>query len=192
MFQSMIKSFKAILMASTLLFVISSVSFAQERPQVTGVRVEANPVEFKGECPATITFTGKIRMNGPGVVRYVWLRSDGARVRPATLNFQAAGEQEVTKTWRLGGPGFPDRKRWQAIRILYPNVMISNHAEFRILCESPADVELASTSEARGNEDERGDDVAVPPSTIDSGNKVAESNEHNNTACWPINITGRQ
>jgi hypothetical protein len=137
MLQSIIKGFKAIMIASSLLIVASSISYPQERPHVTGVRVVAEPVEHKGECPATITFTGRIRMNGPGTVRYVWLRSDGGRVRPATLKFEEAGEQTITSTWRLGGGGLPDYRGWKSIRILYPNVMISNRAGFEIHCEPP-------------------------------------------------------
>lgn len=151
---------KAILLASILLVVTPSISLGQPS-HVIGVRVEANPVEFRGVCPATITFTGKIRMNGPGVVRYVWRRSDGARAPSAILNFQAAGEQEVTTTWRLGGPGFPDRVRWEAIRILYPNMMTSNRAEFRVHCGDAVDDEAARASEATGREDNRRDDVKV-------------------------------
>jgi hypothetical protein len=126
---------KAILLAS-ILIAASSTALAQP-PRVIYVRVEANPVDFTGPCPTTITFTGKIRMDGPGEVKYIWRRSDGGRSRMATLNFPAAGELEVTTTWTLGGARFPDRARWESIRILFPNSADSSRASFRVHCESP-------------------------------------------------------
>lgn len=63
-------------------------------------------------------------------------------MRPATLKFEEAGEQAITSTWRLGGRGLPDYRGWKSIRILYPNVMISNRAGFEIHCEAPAAADL--------------------------------------------------
>lgn len=134
MFQTiMIKVFKAVLL-SLVVAISSSASFAED-PLVAGVHVAAVPVHHQGPCPATITFTGTIRVNHPGTVWYRWIRSDRARGPRLSIKFTHAGEQTVTTTWRLGGPGLTQYRGWEAIRILAPNRMESNHAMFDILCK---------------------------------------------------------
>ena len=136
MFQTMIRAFiKTMFLAAGLVAVTSSASFAEDPPGVTGVHVIAAPVHHQGPCPATITFTGTIRVNHPGTVWYSWIRSDRARGPRLSLKFTEAGEQTVTTTWRLGGAGLPRYHGWEAIRILGPNRMESNHAMFDIRCE---------------------------------------------------------
>ena len=109
--------------------------FGIHAQQVRSVVVQSSLVNYTGPCPVTITFLGKIRMSGPGEVRYVWRRSDGA-IRPAqTLVFPAPGELEVTDTWELGGPGFPNQMRFEGLRVLAPQVRDSVGAWFRVQCQ---------------------------------------------------------
>lgn len=105
-------------------------------PQIRYVVVRADPVNYTGPCPTTITFTGKIQLSGPGEVKYVWRRSDGATGPMQTLNFPAPGELEVTETWQLGGPGFSDQVRWESIRVLAPQFRDSTQGWFRLHCQN--------------------------------------------------------
>lgn len=121
---------------ATILTLVSSFVAVAQPPQIRSVVVRADPVNYRGPCPATVTFTGKIRLSGPGEVRYVWRRSDGVTTPMQTLNFPAPGELEVTDTWQLGGPGFSDQVRWESIRVLAPQVRDSTQGWFRLHCQN--------------------------------------------------------
>jgi hypothetical protein len=135
MFQTMIRGFKTMLLAAGLVTLMSTGSFAEDPFAVTGVHVVAAPVHQQGQCPATITFTATIMVNHAGTVWYSWIRSDKARGPRLSLKFTHPGEQTVTTTWRLGGPGLREYHGWEAIRIIGPNRMESNHAMFDLRCD---------------------------------------------------------
>ncbi|MEW6212810.1 MAG: hypothetical protein AB1631_31075, partial [Acidobacteriota bacterium] len=92
---------------------------------------------YEGPCPAIIKFAGAITTNGGGIVKYTFLRSDGATGPVLTLTFAAAGTKPVSTTWTLGGKALPRYSGWQAIRILSPNAMDSNKAAFELICNAP-------------------------------------------------------
>lgn len=135
----MIKSFKAMFLAASLGAAIPSMSFAQVRgvrplgPRsiVTDVHVVADPIDYRGQCPATITFTGTISVNRPGTVLYYWLRSDGGHGPKLSLRFEKAGEQTVTTTWRIRR----NYHGWEAIVITTGRAPRSSRAAFDIRCE---------------------------------------------------------
>ena len=133
MFGSMIKVLKALSLAAGFVVAFASTSSANHF-QVTEVALVAQPAAHNGACPATITFVGRIKANGRGRVTYTFLRSDGAHGPRFTVDFDQAGEKQVSTTWRLGGPGLPFYHGWEAIRILRPNVMFSNRAVFEVRC----------------------------------------------------------
>lgn len=133
MFGSMIKVFKSVSLAAGFVIAFASTSSANHF-QVTEVALVAQPAAHNGACPATITFVGRIKASGRGRVAYSFLRSDGARGPVFTVDFGEAGEKEVSTTWRLGGPGLPFYRGWKAIRILAPNVRVSNRAVFEVRC----------------------------------------------------------
>ncbi len=95
--------------------------------------VRADPFNFSGVCPVTITFSGRISAVGAGTVSYRFIRSDGASAPIETLTFNGSGSQDVTETWRLGGPAFTF-SGWEAIRVIDPTALDSAHATFRIVC----------------------------------------------------------
>ena len=97
-------------------------------------RLGVSPASFSGNCPALITFKGHISVNQPTTVQYKFIRSDNAIAPVQTLNFPKAGTQEVTTTWRLGGPGLPTYSGWEAIEVISPVSVQSNKADFRIRC----------------------------------------------------------
>lgn len=133
MFGSMIRVLKTVSLAASLVVAFASTSSANQF-RVTEVTLAAQPAAHNGACPATITFLGRIKATGRGRVAYTFLRSDGARGPVFTVDFDEAGEKEVSTTWRLGGPGLPFYRGWKAIRIFAPNVRFSNRAVFEVRC----------------------------------------------------------
>ncbi|GFP32245.1 hypothetical protein HKBW3S42_00551 [Candidatus Hakubella thermalkaliphila] len=61
---------------------------------------------------------------------YQWERSDGGIDPPLGITFAGAGSQTVRMLWHPSTSGFG----WARLRILRPNVMTSNHANFTLTC----------------------------------------------------------
>ena len=105
--------------------------------RVIGAKLEADPKRYEGVCPTTIKFHGSIETNGPGVVKYIFERSDGATdtiVKSVTFTVAPYHLAIPDDTWTLGGPGM-DYHGWERIKILSPNAgFLSNKAEFHIKC----------------------------------------------------------
>lgn len=97
---------------------------------VSDVAVSVNPPSYSGDCPGNFVFTGVITANGPGAVTYQWERSDGAASTEQTLNFSAAGSQNVTSEWSL----FADASGWERLHILSPIDLTSAQASFTMTC----------------------------------------------------------
>jgi len=93
-----------------------------------GVQLKADNANQNGPCPITINFRGYIKSSAPGTVKYTFTRSDGATAPVFTLEFKDAGIQEVTTSWTLGEPPvLAAYEGWQAIKVLSPNQLESNH-----------------------------------------------------------------
>jgi hypothetical protein len=105
--------------------------------KVIGTTLVANPDDHDGRCPVKITFSGSITVNKPGKVKYTFLRSDGATAKPELLEFDRAGSKTVETTWTLGAavPTFQPFKGWQRIKILSPDELESDRANFRLDCK---------------------------------------------------------
>ncbi|MCD9186374.1 MAG: hypothetical protein LUM44_08060 [Pyrinomonadaceae bacterium] len=117
----------------------ASHTFAQSVFNVESVNVEASPSEYYGRCPGTIKFTGAIKANGKGRVKYTWLRNDGATLPVEYVDFAGAGVRYVSTTWTLGDFSvLPNYHGWQQIQILSPNSLFSNKAEFKLVCTQSA------------------------------------------------------
>lgn len=117
--------------------------------KVTKAVLNATPADYRGGCPAVITFTGTVTTNGPGKVKYIFTRSDGAiDTITKTLVFKKAGTQNVSTTWTLGGTPLPYYKGWEATKILGAVPFTSNEAGFEIRCNPPL-----SAIAAHGNTD---------------------------------------
>jgi hypothetical protein len=108
-----------------------------EKGKVIGAKLEAFPREYKGPCPAVITFKGSIETDGPAMVKYIFKRSDSATdTNDRHFTLAAAGTQNVQTTWTLGGPGLMTYSGWEQIYIELPNAgFTSNKAAFHIACE---------------------------------------------------------
>ena len=97
--------------------------------------LRADPFDYVGACPVTITFSGRISVaGGGGTVSYKWIRNDGASAPVETLTFTGPGSQDINTTWYIGGAGM-NYSGWQAIEILDPQATTSDRAEFKIQCQ---------------------------------------------------------
>jgi len=115
--------------------VLSTVS-AVAQLQVTAVSLAANPANYSGPCPGTIKFSGKIVAKGKGEVKYQFFRSDGATGPVMSVVFDGPGSKEISTTWTLGGAGLPTYTGWEAVRVLSPNSIESNRANFTLTCSN--------------------------------------------------------
>ncbi|MBN2346732.1 MAG: hypothetical protein JXO51_10125 [Candidatus Aminicenantes bacterium] len=106
---------------------------AIEAFKVKRVSVSVSESEYKGFCPHTFVFTGRITTNREGTVRYTWLRSSGIPRKTYTLVFESAGTKTVTHEWELGG-AMGKHEGWARIEILAPNSLLSNQADFELEC----------------------------------------------------------
>lgn len=106
--------------------------------QVSHATLRASPANFTGACPKRIEFNGAIAVSGgAGVVRYRFIRSDGAQGAVQSLRFDRPGRKPVSTAWTLGAPGRHYPEYWQAIQILEPNPLESEKALFTLHCEAP-------------------------------------------------------
>jgi len=103
--------------------------------RVVEASLRADPFNYSGPCPITLTFAGRISVvGGNGTVSYRFARSDGASAPIRRISFDQAGSKDVQTSWRLGGPGFT-YSGWQALRIFEPQELDSNRASFNVRCE---------------------------------------------------------
>lgn len=111
------------------------------QPKISA-ELKAIPETYSGRCPATIRFEGKITVTNitrpPLKVQYKFIRSDGAFAPVHTINFERDGSKAVNTTWTLGGPSLPAYEGWQAIKVVYPQDVESNRANFKIECKAEA------------------------------------------------------
>jgi hypothetical protein len=100
---------------------------------VTHAGASANPSNYSGACPVTITFTAEIKTSGAGTVTYHWERNDGGKGSTETLTYDSAGTKTVTTTWTMGGAGFT-YSGWEKVYIDTPNHQYFSPANFSITC----------------------------------------------------------
>ena len=118
-------------LAVTCLLTATARSSAAQSFRVTAVSLEADPPKEGAPCPVTIKFPGTIKAKGRGVVKYTFLRSDGATGRVHTLEFTAPGTRPVDTTWTLSPPYY---EGWVVLKVLSPNEMLSDKASFTLKC----------------------------------------------------------
>ncbi|MBE3145516.1 MAG: hypothetical protein IMZ61_16565 [Planctomycetes bacterium] len=96
---------------------------------VVSVPTTVDLPSWSGACSQPLTFTAKIKANGPGVVKYHWERSDGSQ-SVQTLTYSEAGTKTITTTW---SPGV-SLVGWAAIYIDQPNHQWFEKADFTFTC----------------------------------------------------------
>jgi hypothetical protein len=118
MFHSFIKNIAPLFWAAGVMAVLSTSGTAQVF-RVTETFLKADEGRMSGLCPLRVVFNGYIRVNGPGVVEYTFMRSDGATGPNYKMEFLKAGTQPVRTDWKLGdASALPRYEGWQTIRIL--------------------------------------------------------------------------
>jgi hypothetical protein len=89
------------------------------------------PPAITGNCkPARVHFTGRIRADAPGPVKYTWVRSDKPSTATFTLNFTQAGSLPVTYDWLLKGPA----DGWVVLQVISPETANSGKVQFQVTC----------------------------------------------------------
>jgi len=121
----------------TLLVLLTLLTLPTLAAKVTSATVSVTPPSFEGACPKLFAFAGTITVDSPGVVKYKWIRSDGASAPEQQLAFKAPGRQVVRTTWTIGR----SYEGWEAVQILSPNALVSNRATFRLTCGARACVD---------------------------------------------------
>ena len=111
--------------------------------RVVSATLTASPEVYDGPCPVTIKFSGNITVKGKGLVKYTFVRSDGATGPVYTLDFAGDETKHVDTTWTLSPPTFGE---WVAIKILSPTVLQSERASFKGTCLKEAEQSFRVTS----------------------------------------------
>ena len=106
---------------------------------VTSVIASVDPAFYEGMCPADITWSAVITVNGPGTVSYQWEVEGGSTYPSESITFSSAGSKTVTSHHSMSA-GYPDNTLWLQIRILSPNEMVSNQATSTLTCYPDIDV----------------------------------------------------
>jgi hypothetical protein len=108
------------LLATGILGIVVAVSLAADQSRVIALHWKVSPKTYAGACPVTLTFTGVVATDGPMVLTYTFLRSDGATYPTYTERFAGAQTRMVTTTWTLGDPKLPKFSGWLGFKVLSP------------------------------------------------------------------------
>jgi hypothetical protein len=103
-----------------------------QAPKVRRVTLEAGPVNYSGQCPTEIEFNGTIVADGPGVVEYEFLASDGSTTR-GTLEFERQGTLEVEETREVA----KSTKGSMVLRVRDQGIE-SDKVEYTVTCQVPS------------------------------------------------------
>lgn len=104
--------------------------------QALGVTAAVAPISAVACSPTqtTFNFSATITTNAAGTVTYKWERSDGAIASEKTEVFSEAGSKTVSTTWTLTRTSGQTYNGWQRVKILSPNSITSNEANFNVSC----------------------------------------------------------
>lgn len=127
-------------MLSTALIGLTATSAAAsttggKRPAVAASTPEASPRYSVGSCPATVTFTSriKVKVKGTTKVAYRWLHGDGSKskVKEVTLHGRGHKTLKVTESATFG----KSVKGWQALQVLAPVKVTTRKGYFSVSCK---------------------------------------------------------
>jgi hypothetical protein len=117
----------------------------QAGPTITATLM-ASPSSLTAYCPATIKFTGAIKVDNvikaPVAIQYKFIRSDGGSTAPITLNCPSAGVYPVNTTWTIGAT----YSGWEAIEVISPVAVKSDKAGFSLTCLPKPYIDMSNTS----------------------------------------------
>lgn len=103
---------------------------------VTKVTLKAVPTTYQGPATGVIVFEGEITTNGPGLVTYRFLCSNGTHTADKTLDFSRAGTLRVRESFPLSSPYFDKYKSiWEVLQVTAPKSMESGKASCQVRIE---------------------------------------------------------
>jgi len=114
----------------------------------TAATISATPSFFSGKCPVQIYLNGKIGSAVKGTVKYAFIRSwDSVTTPVQLLTFDGPGTVDVTTNFPLNPQTDSTTPSigWVAIKILGSPEILSNHANYKIVCKYP-DLEVVGIS----------------------------------------------
>lgn len=103
-------------------------------PVVTAVTVGVDVGDYRGPCPARLTFTATIRAASvpKTPIVYQWIRSDGTK-GPRRTTRMTDTTATVTDKWSVGRSG-EQMRVWKKLQVLAPSRITSNQAAAAVLC----------------------------------------------------------
>lgn len=126
---------------------------AELSPLVSGLTLRANKEDYLGKCPVALRFSGAVTSTRAGVVRYRLVDDEGNNSPVRSLNFAAAGSQNIVGWSKAFAPPAgvgtdedikegiadeegPDYQGWVQIEIVEPQQeVLSGKAAYRVTCE---------------------------------------------------------
>jgi len=136
------------LLAVACLLVAAARDAAAAPPRVRGIVLRPAQGPHVGPCPANLSFSGELKVDGPATVTYQFLRSDGVKSPVQSLKFTEAGTQPVHHEWSLEGPPKTTVKGWVKVKALAPNVLESRPAAVSVTCAPPAPASESGKSDS--------------------------------------------
>ena len=109
---------------------VQGVSTANEKFQVSNIRLRAEPTEKSGCLYGTFHLTGLITASGKGAATYKWEGSGNSTLSPIILEFSESGTKIVETDWRIFGEGAQTVR----LHILSPNDTSSPETTLKLVC----------------------------------------------------------
>jgi hypothetical protein len=105
------------------------------KPKALVTTPVASPKYYVGACPATVSFTSKIKVRVKGVtkVAYQWLHGDGSKSKVKTVTLRGHGVKTITV--KENATFSRSTKGWQALRVLAPYKATTGKAHFTVSCK---------------------------------------------------------
>ena len=99
---------------------------------IDSINAAADPSHFSGSCGGgiVVNFYGTFSSNGPGVVVYQWIWSDGSASDPDISIIDQAGEQSIPNSWTISG----SYESFVDFKILAPIEKEAVRANFSLTC----------------------------------------------------------
>lgn len=106
-----------------------------KKPAVSVSTPTASPQRHFGRCPATVTFSAKVRLKvkGTTTLRYRWLRGDGSTSAVKTRTVKGSGTKTVTVAEKATFT--KDVAGWQALQVVSPRKLTTKKAYFSVACD---------------------------------------------------------
>jgi hypothetical protein len=103
----------------------------EETYNVTDVFCTAGPLSGPRSCPFTLFYTFGITADGPCIVFYHFVRSDGIELPNSTITLSSAGTRNIDFSWTVDEPGV----YWVELVITSPDSMTAVSEVMNLTCE---------------------------------------------------------